>query len=116
MMTITSNLFNNFFNSTFTRTDFTLPPLDEMPSPSSQLAKFSIQPSKVLDALTNLDADKEVGNDIISLKLLKFCAASLTHPITIKLFTLCLETSSFPDEWNIHKIHPLFKKCDRTFV
>ena len=86
-----------------------------MPSPSSQLSKISIQPSDVFNALSSLDADKAVGIDNISPKLLKFCAASLTDPIT-KLFSLCLETSSFPDERKIHKIRPLYKKGDRSLV
>ena len=86
-----------------------------MPSPNSQLSKISIQPSDVFNTLSNLDADKAVGIDNISPKLLKFCAASFTNPIT-KLFSLCLETSSFPDEWKIHKIRPLYKKGDRSLV
>ena len=70
-----------------------------MPShASSQLSKISIQPSDVFNALSSLDADKEVGIDNISPKLLKFCVASLTDPIT-KLLILALFGNLFLPWW-----------------
>ena len=54
-----------------------------------------------------------MGVDGISPRVLKGCATALLEPLTY-LFQLCLNSSSIPDEWKIHKIKPLPKKGDLT--
>lgn len=107
--------FNNFFNSTFTLSDFELPPIDQMPTPTNQLSHITIDECDVFQALSNLSPSKAQGCDNISPFVLKFCATSLASPVQ-NLFTLCLSQCFLPQEWKTHKIRPIPKKGDRTSV
>lgn len=71
-----SEAFNVFFNSTFSNSDYTLPPM--LPSPAEQLHDVSISASDTFEALSKLDSSKAMGCDLISPKVLKSCA-SLWH-------------------------------------
>lgn len=108
-----ARLFNEFFHSTFTVSNFILPPSECLPSPSTQLSHIEIDSSDVFQALIKLDPTKAVGCDKIPPRLLKCCATSLTEPIT-HLLSTCISTCSIPEEWKIHQITPVFKKGDRT--
>uniref|UniRef100_A0A1X7TJA3 Uncharacterized protein n=1 Tax=Amphimedon queenslandica TaxID=400682 RepID=A0A1X7TJA3_AMPQE len=44
-----AELFNSYFNSIFTHSDFKLPPLKDLPSPSTQLNHISISTSDVME-------------------------------------------------------------------
>ena len=58
-------LFNQFFNSTFTVSDFVLPSLNSLPCPNSQLSHINIDSSDVYQTLIKLDPTKAVGCDKI---------------------------------------------------
>ena len=107
--------YNNFFNSTFTRSNFKLPAVEDLPTPANQLSSISLDPSDVFEALCKLNCDKAMGVDGISPRVLKGCATALLEPLTY-LFQLCLNSTSIPDEWKIHKIKPLPKKGDLTLA
>ena len=51
----------------------------------------------------------------ISPLILKHCATSLTLPLT-HLFNTCIQSSSLPDEWKVHKIVPIPKCSDKSDV
>ena len=108
-------LFNQFFNSTFIVSDFVLPPLNCLPCPNSQLSHINIDSSDVYQTLIKLDTTKAVGCDKIPPRLLKYCATSLTEPIT-HLLSTSISTCTIPDEWKVHQITPVFKKGDKTNV
>ena len=108
-------LFNQFFNSTFTVSDFVLPSLKSLPCPNSQLSHINIDSSDVYQTLIKLDPTKAVGCDKIPPRLLKYCATSLTEPIT-HLLSTSISTCTIPDEWKVHQITPVFKKGDKTNV
>ena len=109
-------LFNQFFNSTFTVSDFVLPSLNSLPCPNSQLSHIidsrvshiNIDSSDVYQTLIKLDPTKAVGCDTIPPRLLKYCATSLTEPIT-HLLSTSISTCTIPDEWKVHQLH-LFSK------
>ena len=107
--------FNNFFHSTFTSSQFCMPPLDSMPTPSTQLSHCEVSSEEVYQALIYLDPGKAVGCDVMHPSVLKHCAASLLEPVT-NLFNLSLSTSKVPDEWKVHKICPIPKSKDVTDV
>ena len=107
--------FNNFFNSTFTVSNFVLPPMNQMPTPTDQLSYISVDESDVFDALINLNPLKAQGCDNISPYVLKYCATSLVTSVT-RLFTACLTQYCLPQEWKIHKIRPIPKKGDLSNV
>ena len=66
--------FNIFFHSTFT--NFVLPPMAELPAPSSHLSSISIDASDTFTVLSRLDQDKAMGCDKIIPKILRACASS----------------------------------------
>ena len=104
-----ATLFNTFFNSTFTRSNFVLP--DVLPAPADQLSDISIGSTDVFEALCALDSTKAPGPDGLVPSILKACASSLCQPIA-HLFNQSLSTASFPTEWKLHKICPIPKKGD----
>ena len=100
---------------TFTLSNFKLPPLDQMPTPTNQLSHITINEYDVFHALSNLSPCKAQGCNHISPSVLKFCVTSLVSPVQ-DLFNLCLSQCCLPQEWKTHKIHPIPKKGDRTSV
>ena len=110
-----ANLFNTFFNSTFTSSNYTLPAFDALPSPSNQLHHIDISSLDVYKALSDLDPTKAFGCDNVHPRVLKHCAVTLTEPIT-HLCDLSIKNQCIPDEWKLHKICPIPKKGDLTLV
>ena len=106
---VKAHLFNSFFNSVLTSSDFVLPPMDKLPSPSSQLNRIAISESDVLESLSSLDHSKAPGCDDIYPFVLKFCAGPLLSSVT-QLLSSCLLHHTIPQEWKIHKICPIHKK------
>ena len=95
--------------------NFILPPPDQRPTPSNQLSHIAIDPSDVFKALASLNCTKAPGIDDISPLILKHCATSLALPLT-HLFNTCIQSSSLPDEWKVHKIVPIPKCSDKSDV
>ena len=93
-----ATIFNNFFNSIFTRSTFTLQPLNQLHFPTNQLHTITMDESDILLVLSNLDTSKSSGCNDLSPYILKECAASLISSTT-KLFDISLQTSSLPDKW-----------------
>ena len=58
---------------------------------------------------------KAMGCDYISPKILKFCAASLSGPVT-SLINMCLESCTFLEEWKTHMITPILKSGDLSSI
>ena len=110
-----AEIFNKYFNSTFTRSDYTLPPWDKMPSPTYQLSSISIEESEVYETLTSLDTTKSPGHDNINASTLKCCATALTRSVT-HIFNSSLSSHTFPPHWKVHKICPIPKKGDPHLV
>lgn len=77
------SLFNEFFNSIYTKCTFELPPLHQMLTPSSQLWHIDIFISNVFNALSHLDCNKAVGHDRLNARMLKLCSYSIITPVTI---------------------------------
>lgn len=102
--------FNEFFHSTFTRSDYVLP---DVPAPSTQLSSISIDSSDTFKALASLIHGKAMGCDRVRPRVLKACAMSLCEPISA-LFTQCLAMCSLPAEWKIHQITLVLKKGDSS--
>ena len=112
---VIAHSFNTFFHSTFTRSDFDLPRIEDLPTPSSQLSSISIDSSDIFKALSKLNPGKAMGCDGLSPKVLKSCAMSLAEPVTA-LFGKSLLSSTFPAEWKTHLITPIPKSGDLSSV
>lgn len=72
----------------------------------------SISEKFVSEALHQLKANKAVGLDKISARLLKDAASVITPSLTT-LFNLSLRLKKFPSLWKDAKVVPLFKKGDK---
>ncbi len=67
--------------------------------------------SEVFYALSGLNPRKAYGPDGVPPIVLKNCASVLT-PCLVKLFRLCLSTSTFPSCWKYAYVQPVPKKGD----
>ena len=67
----------------------------------------------VFHALSGLDPRKACGPDGVPPIVLRNCASVLA-PCLVKLFRLCLSTSTFPSCWKFARIQPVPKKGDRS--
>ena len=79
----------------------------------SQLQLTELEESFVLQQLASLKANKAIGLDKISARLLKSSANTITPSIT-KLLNLSIRTGKFPKLWKCSKITAFFKSGDRT--
>ena len=112
-----ASLFNEYFFSVFTSSDFVLPPYPDKIDPSVRCHLVSIQISEqeVYEALVSLHTDKATGIDGIGPRILKQYANILAKPLH-HLFTISLNSCSIPYEWRIHTIVPVHKSGDKTQV
>lgn len=111
-----AKIFNEYFNSTFTTSDYVLPSTQSLPAPSAPcLSELSLNESEVYEILVQLDTTKAMGCDNIHPLVLKHCSDTLAAPLTA-LFNLSLNTAHIPHEWKIHKIRPIPKGGDRSNV
>ena len=84
------------------------------PPPSDYIMPFiRILYKDVFHALSGLDTRKAYGPDGIPPIVLKNCASVLA-PCLVKLFRLCLSTSTFPSCWKFAHVQPVPKKGDRS--
>ena len=110
-----ASLFNTYFKSVFTKSNFVLPSSSDIVTPDPIISDITISEEAVYKALASLNPTKAMGIDNIGPKVLKICAASLTIPLH-HLFLMCLSQCKIPSEWKIHKITPVFKSGDRTLI
>ena len=108
-------LFNKYFPSVFTSSEFSLPPLDEIQLPEETMSDVRFSEEEVFAALQNLDPNKAMGIDGIHQRVLKYCSVSLYKPIH-NLFSLCTSSNRLPSEWKVHRITPVFKSGDRVLI
>ena len=62
---------------------------------------------------SGLDSRKAYGPDGVPLVVLKNCVSELA-PCLVKLFRLCLSTSTYPSCWKFAHIQPVPNKGDRS--
>ena len=83
-----ASMFNTYFHSVMTHSDFTLPsPCDLLVSDSS-LVNITILDSEVYDALISSDETKAMGIDGIPPIILKHCALALYKPFHQPFFAV----------------------------
>ena len=59
--------------------------------------------------LKKLKEDKATGPDLLSVKVLKWCASTLSLPVA-KLARAMLSAGAWPESWRVHWVMPLYKK------
>ena len=111
-----ANLYNKYFNPVFTMDSCTIPDLNTIPSLSFWAYwQHQIFWAEVFEALTCLGPNKAMGIDMISPKILKYCAAALVQPV-YHLFTLTLSQQQLPLDWKTRIIIPMFKSGNKNQV
>ncbi len=83
------------------------------PSFDSTLPVITTLNNDIFSALSALNPQKAYGPDEVPPVALKNCASVLT-PCLVKLYGLCLSTSTFPSCWKYAYIKPIPKKADRS--
>ncbi len=74
---------------------------------------IKILPNDVFYALSGHNPQRAYGPDGVPPIVLKNCASVLT-PCLVKVFCLCLSTSTFPLCWKYAYVQPVPKKGDRS--
>lgn len=72
------------------------------------LTDLTIEAKDVRKALRQLDVTKSPGSDGIPTRLLKLLANEITAEVHF-LFSLSVSSSTFPDEWKLSTVAPIFK-------
>ena len=97
--------------------EFSTHPSISIPSHNFKL-NFSFQPvcvSYIQSLLDRIKCNKSCGPNNIMPKILKYSAPSIAVHLT-KLLNLCISTSTWPTEWKLSHVTPVFKKDDATLV
>ena len=112
-----AELFNQYFYSVFTHSDFPMPDPMDMHVPVDSLNLINFTEQEVFDALINLNPNKASRIDNIAPVVLKNCAHALAIATPVyHLFTISIRSGSIPSEWKIHKITSVYKSGDKTLV
>ncbi len=107
-----SELFDQTFAANSTLDDSGYVPPTHTPS-DSFMPVIKILKSEVFYALSGLNPWKAYEPDGVPPIVLQSCASVLT-PCLVKLFRLCLSTSTFPSCWKYAYVQPVPKKGDRS--
>ena len=92
---VKATLFNEYFHSVFTSSDYCLPSFDSFSVPAFPcISELSLDSSEVYTTLVQLDITKAMGCDDLHPSIFKYCADILSDSITC-LFNWSLEYSVF---------------------
>ena len=106
-----SELYNNYFVSVFNEGHSTT----ETCFPKSELNTLKISKNSNEIVLSSLKENKARGHDAIGNLILKNCAKSLSSSLKL-VFQTCCNKGTYPEEWKISTVTPVFKDGDKTDV
>ena len=111
-----ANLFNNFFAKQCTpiSNDSTVPVNINFET-RERLSSLEFCVDDIVKIIRSLDQNKAHGHDEISIRMIKLCASSISKPLHL-IFRNCLETESFPKDWEKAIIIPVHKKGDKQLI
>ena len=106
-------MFNDFFYDQFSaQSNYDI---DINWTDNDKLNKIDFRPYKIEKLLSEINPNKACGPDGIPGKVLKECAASLAHPLSI-LFQLSYNSGTLPAEWKLANIVPIHKKGSKDDI
>ena len=76
---------------------------------------ITIENDEIITLIRNLDPNKATGVDGISGQMLLLCDDSIILPLNI-IFKDILLTSTYPDQWKLANVTPIFKKSDKQLI
>ncbi len=111
-----ANLFNEFFESVYTKECLPLN-FDSIPQLNNEntLNTTSRTDSEVYTALSRLHPTKACGIDGIGPKILHSSALAL-YQVIHHLFSVCLLNCNIPTDWKLHGIIPMYKSGDKSLI
>ena len=111
-----AEIFNTFFakQCSLINTSSVLPTTLIMKTRGS-LSTIRFTSDDILKIIRNLDPNKAHGHDMISIRMVKLCDASLCKPLEL-IFKSCLESGKFPLEWKKANVVPAHKKGDKQLL
>ena len=112
-----ASLFNHYFYSVLKpgRIIPNYPPAFISTDVSGIVTSINFSADDVYLELSKLDPSKATGLDVISSRLLKYCALALYIPIH-HVFKLSINSQSIPSHWKVHCIVPVLKSGDKSSV
>ena len=75
----------------------------------------TIENDETITLIRNLDPNNATGVDGISGQMLLLCDDSIILPLNI-IFKNKLLTSTYPDQWKLANVNPIFKKGDKQLI
>ena len=107
-----AEIFNNFFAKQCSLININR----DLPSFLSKkthklLSTIHLTSDDILKIVKNLDPNKAHGHDMISIRTIKICDASICKPLELFLRS-CLENGKLPTEWKKVNVVPARKKGD----
>ena len=109
-----AELFNKYFHSVYTSSPFTLPLLNDLPTPDTLLTNINISSYDVFQVLCTLDPPRPLELTI-SPVIFRSCAGSFTN-LVYHLLSLSLRSQKILLEWRTHTVIPVFKSGDKSSV
>ena len=111
-----AEIFNTFFakQCSLINTSSILPTTLIMKTRGS-LSTIRFTSVDILKIIRNLDPNKAHGHDMISIRMVKLCNASLCKPLEL-IFKSCFEGGKFPLEWKKANVFPAYKKGDKQLL
>ena len=76
---------------------------------------ITIENDEIISLIRNLNPNKATGSDCISGQMLLLCDDSVILPLNI-IFRNILLTSTYPDQWKLANVTPIFKKGDKQLI
>ncbi len=87
------SLFNKYFHSVFTLSNYSLPPCNQLSESRPALSGVEVSELEVFKVLSALDPEKAMGIDGIGPRILRNCALALSPPLQ-HLFQISLYSAS----------------------
>ena len=107
-----ADLFNSYFYDQFsTKSNYSV----DVDFFNDEFSSFKFKEDRILGILLNIDINKSAGPDEISGIVLKNCAYTLAHPLSI-LFNLSFSMGIVPPDWKLANVVPVHKKGDKCDV
>lgn len=110
-----AEILNDYFSSVFTREDVSDTPTmaEGCYSDGKFLSEVRVTPLAIKKNLSDLDANKAQGPDLIPSKVLKELSEELSNPLCY-LFNKSLEDGILPDDWKTAEVTAIFKKGTKS--
>ena len=104
--------FNDFFHNNAINSSVLSNPT---PLTDRKIDHITIENDEIITLIRNLDPNKTTGVDGISGQMLLLWDDSIILPLNI-IFKNILLTSTYPDQWKLANVTPIFKKGDKQLI